>query len=207
MKGGLNMELYGLFNRFLFRDEKNGKSIFLISIQYQDGSRKNIAVSGMVPKFIEKTPLLVSGEIIDTEDYGKQIKAESFSLVAQNMFDAIEFVEKILDKKNSHVIAREFVKMTGTDIFKKYDLSIYENSEFYNEFKSIISYIEGLLLLIKWMASYNTPIYFFENLIKKYGSEKAEELFYEKTYQIGIKEGLSLEECDEIAKKKWENRL
>ena len=146
MKGGLNMELYGLFNRFLFRDEKNGKSIFLISLQDIDGSRKNIAVSGMVPEFIEKTPLLVSGEIVDTEDYGKQIKAESFSLIAQNMFDALDFVEKILDKKKSHVIAREFVKITGTDIFKKYDLSLYEKSESYKDFNSIISYIEGLML-------------------------------------------------------------
>lgn len=109
------LELIGTVEKFLFQDNENGFSVFII----QNDSKENITISGYAPNIKVGQEVKLRGFFINHPKFGRQFKANECSSVMPNSLTGIKkYLSSGVIKGIGQVYADKLVNYFGKDIFE-----------------------------------------------------------------------------------------
>ena len=174
------MTIRGILYRILFRDIKTGYGKYVILSNPE--TMETYVVTGNLPELPLKTPLL-----IDCDKEGEDYLISSFSFKEDNPFEQIDFLSSFTDKRGK---ASEFVKNADRKVFS----FIASHPPLFGDDIIIGEKIEQLLWLRECLLTFPDIPYLFFEKIKN--NKKLRQTLTSQIYHIGIREGLSLTQCD-----------
>lgn len=178
------MEWKGTMFRILFRDVRTGYGRYVLLIDRE--TLTTVVFQGILPELPVKTPLKIKGTMENDV-----ISMVYFEYLEENSFDQIEFLSNFTKKRGQ---ASLFVNDANKKIFSYAATS----PESKGECAVFSEKIEQLIWLRECILQHSDiPYSFFEKIKDKPQYRKNIE---KQIYHIGIKEGLSLSQCDSLWK-------
>lgn len=221
----------GLFAGFVWRDEKNGKSIFLLEINefpgegnYKSHQVKRDAVTNQdedwytivcnsmktaIPSYEKNTPLKVSGQFfVDNPQYKPSFMVDAVEMSTDDERIAIQYLSYAMKSKRD---AMHIVSTFGADIFS---LASQEDAVRVIKERTGIDELSVAKLvndirktaaerhLFEFLAPIGVPFPYCIKAVKQFG-QYAETYLRQNPYICGRRLGLSFYVCDRIAKAAW----
>lgn len=203
------MEIFGLYDITLFRDEKTGYTCFTMVVDDNSIPRNsygNMNCIGMIPLYEKNTPLCVSGEF-KTNGSQKYLKITDYRTVSKSKSDVICFLSGGIVAGLGPRLAEKIADIAGTDIFEfcKKEDSISKLLEIPKIDKKIpeklvskLSNLSSLSSFVKYIISFGGTYNNAIDLYDKYGSS-TEDMLRNNPYTMRYA-GVSLETIESIAK-------
>lgn len=204
---GTPVILTGTYDRQNYRNEKNGYTLFTIRTKEECPYRDNfgsVRCAGNIPAYPHGMPLKITGYWENT-GFGPQLHIQS----VEEMSDSETVTAKYLTEICAGIgdaAAWKIVKTTGADIF-----GFVQRPDAEEQLKKCVSNINASALIRAVRSSVEQRKVFefilryggtYPNAVRicnEYGSNTLVEL-KKNPYRAGLKNGLTFEQCDSIAK-------
>lgn len=202
------MELFGIYQRTLFRNEETGVTIFSLYVSEKVKERSGfgtVVCFATIPPYSEKTPLCIQGNWEDTENYGKRFHATDVRAETWDVASAAAFVEANC-QGIGYAKARFLVNCIGPNIFQKLLSKGSEDQVIHcgigeSQARSLCESVRQTIAkkdLFDYVLHYGGFYSTVSRLYTEYGT-KAQDVLRETPY-AGLKNGLSFTQCEQIAK-------
>lgn len=203
------MELYGVYDSTLFRNETTGYTILKIKLNEFIPEFDNIRVvcKGIFSYSLICLPLKLTGEKV-TDKFGEFFEIETIEPQVKTKKEAIDFLSSSSFKGISTKTAKAIIAKTGADIF-----SLTNNPDAYvilttidgigpNRAKTVLETLNKAKAqkeIFDYLSDYSVSFHSIENLIERYGINALEKIKKEP-YTVGHYCGFPFLICDMIAK-------
>lgn len=207
----MSVQIYGTYDRTLFRDEKSGATGFTLkpAVPVREQNKfGSIVCTGRIISYPCKMPLLVSGEFSET-DYGKQLVLHSVREYVWDKNSAVTFLSSGAFEDVGFAAASEIADKVGYDLFTlAYQNDIAQRMKRACRkisLKTAKGICERLRLLtaarelFDYLKRYDGNWSVTERLVKVHG-EEAKVRLCEHPYTVGMASGLSFNLCDRLGK-------
>ena len=199
--------LIGTFDKMNYRNEGNGYSLFTIRTNdpcpYRNGYG-SVRCAGHIPAYIEGMPLRISG-YWEQSNAGMRIHIQSVEEVSDSEAVTIRYLTGICTGIGD-ATARKIVKETGADIF-----SFIQRQDAEEILRRCVSNIDAAALIrsvrnsveqrevFEFILRYGGTYPDAMHICSEYGMNSMNELKADP-YKVGLKNGLTFLQCDNIAK-------
>lgn len=204
---GTPVVITGIFDKQIYRNERNGHTLFTIRTKEPCPYRNNygsITCMGNIPVYVKGMPLKITG-YWEQSKFGMQIHVQSIGEVSDSESITITYLTGIC-AGIGEATAKKIVNEVGCDIFSfvqkpdaeeilKKRIPNIDALTLIRSVKSSIEQREVFEFILKYGGSYPTAI----KICEEYGMFALENL-KRNPYKIGLKNGLLFEQCDCIAK-------
>lgn len=203
--------LFGIFEKDLYRNELNGKALFSVRVSENVKERNRfgfVVVSAVIPPYRKGTPLYIEGEYKDGAR-GKRLEAKIVKEEAWSLASAAEYLASGICKGIGYAKGRAIVSKLG--VYNIFDAMCEPGAE--KQITKVLGVTmeqaQTLCLSVRQtVAQRNLFSYivryggFYSAVTKLYEAYGVNALAMLKRnpYTVGVKAGLTFEQCDRIAK-------
>lgn len=203
--------LFGIFEKDLYRNEMDGKALFSVRVSENVKERNRfgfIVVSAVIPPYRKGTPLYIEGEWKEGAR-GKRLEAKVVKEEAWSIASAAEFLASGICKGIGYAKGRAIVSKLGEvnifeamrepgaerKIVKTLSVTMEQAQTLCAAVRQTVAQRELFAYIVQYGGFYSTV----SKLYDAYGSN-ALAMIKQNPYAIGLKAGMTFEQCDRIAK-------
>lgn len=203
--------LFGIFEKDLYRNEMDGKALFSVRVSENVKERNRfgfIVVSAVIPPYRKGTPLYIEGEWKEGAR-GKRLEAKVVKEEAWSIASAAEFLASGICKGIGYAKGRAIVSKLGEvnifeamrepgaerKIVKTLSVTMEQAQTLCAAIRQTVAQRELFAYIVQYGGFYSTV----SKLYDAYGSN-ALAMIKQNPYAIGLKAGMTFEQCDRIAK-------
>lgn len=192
------------FQEFLYHNEKTGEGIAKMT----GDDHVSFLAYGTFPTLLKNVPLRLGGGFEEKNGYGTvfRVREKNFDF-SSSFFNQIFLCELLKNKISEGTLRYLIAHIPEIYAEKK------ERASFLEDFpkqtaegktlRSLFLYLDNATTVMGWQDEFGEiPLPFCEKLVKRYGTDKADEKLGVDIYSLGLNYDLGFLQCDKIAHKR-----